>query len=158
MDIFLTVLFLFPWLFQVLADSCPSPYSQHNMKLIGHVIATYTAVHTSDQCSDKCASHALCHSINYYHSRDICEVNKANHLTNPESLVYSAGCQYLNYFVRAVSRCSNQLCSYPLACNVDKNGRDYKCSTCKGKCIYQIWNLKLIKIQTPTTTLFAHMS
>jgi hypothetical protein len=124
------IILLFPWI-QVLAQTCPSPYSQRNHKIQGHVIKTHST-QTSIQCTEKCALHADCHSINYYSNQGICELNNANHLTNPESLVYSAGCQYLNYFLRRPSRCSKKLCSDPLVCVIDKNGQSYKCDSCEG--------------------------
>ncbi|XP_031566477.1 C-reactive protein-like [Actinia tenebrosa] len=114
------------------AQSCQATaYSQFNHKIQGHVIKTYSAVTSSLQCTEKCELHADCYSINYCFSQGICELNNANHLTNPESLVYSAGCHYLNYILRAVPRCSNKLCSYPLVCKVDNNGHSHNCVPCE---------------------------
>ncbi|XP_031566466.1 uncharacterized protein LOC116301531 [Actinia tenebrosa] len=114
------------------AQSCQATaYSQFNHKIQGHVIKTHSAVKSSLQCTEKCELHADCYSINYCFSQGVCELNNANHLTNPESLVYSAGCHYLNYILRAVPICSNKLCSYPLVCKVDNNEQGHKCVPCE---------------------------
>ncbi|XP_031554838.1 C-reactive protein-like [Actinia tenebrosa] len=114
------------------AQSCKATaYSQFYHKIQGHVIKTYSAVTTSLQCTEKCGLHADRYSINYCFSQGICELNNANHLTNPESLVYSAGCHYLNHILRAVPICSNKLCSYPLVCKVDNNEQSHKCVLCE---------------------------
>ena len=126
-----TAMLVFPWIRVYAADQCKA-YSQPNFKLQGHVIDSLLRS-DSLQCDDECASHAKCHSINFYQSKRICELNDANHLSNPESLTYSHGSQYLNYFKRPVAKCSNKLCSQRLGCEMAEDGRDYKCVMPQGK-------------------------
>ena len=104
------VMLLFPWIRIYAADQCRTAYSQTNLKLQGHMIKSLSRSESS-QCVDECASHEECHSINFDQDKRICELNDANHLSNPESLVYSHGFRYLNYFKRPVAKCSNKLCS-----------------------------------------------
>ena len=127
-----SLILLFLWKHGQAEPQCGVPYSQPNFKLQGHVIQKHS-VQTSDQCTEKCALNADCHSINFYSNQGICELNNANHLSNPESLVPSAGGQYMNYLLRAVPRCSNKLCSHPLECKVDEDGQSHKCVSCEGR-------------------------
>ena len=122
----LIVMLLFPWIRVYAADQCRTAYSQTNLKLQGHMIKSLSRSESS-QCVDECASHEECHSINFDQDKRICELNDANQLSNPESLVYSHGFRYLNYFKRPVAKCSNKLCSEPLVCKMVDDGLDYNC-------------------------------
>jgi hypothetical protein len=122
---------LFPWI-RVLSQACSSSYSQSNFKISGHTITTLTSS-TSDSCILACSSQLHCHSINFYESQQKCELNSANHLSNPESLVHSHGSQYSNYFLRPPATCSSMLCSGTKTCRLKNDGQSYQCTDCQGK-------------------------
>ncbi|KAK3730938.1 hypothetical protein QZH41_008831 [Actinostola sp. cb2023] len=123
----LLVILMFPWI-PVQAQKCQVTYSQPNVKIQGHVIKRLPTP-TSSHCVDECKGHQHCHSINFDQDKGMCELNNATHLTNPESMVYSRRCQYLNYFKRPAAKCSNKLCSKAKGklCKMDKDGENYKC-------------------------------
>jgi len=124
----LLVISLFPWI-PVQAQKCQVTYSQPNVKIQGHVIKSLSTP-TSNHCVDECKGHQHCHSINFDQAKELCELNNATHLTNPGSMVYSRGCQYLNYFLRPAANCSNKLCSNPRdICVMDSDGLNYNCTT-----------------------------
>ncbi|KAK3731544.1 hypothetical protein QZH41_011147 [Actinostola sp. cb2023] len=128
----LFVTLLSQWMPSTQAQTCGSAYSQPNVKMQGHVIKRLSTP-TSSHCVDECKGHQHCHSINFDQAKELCELNNATHLTNPESMVYSHGSQYLNYFKRPAAKCSNKLCSNPRdKCVMDSDGIDYKCRTRKG--------------------------
>lgn len=122
----LLIAILVPWIH---GQEFAAVYSEHDVKLEGHVINS-TSTSSLFHCMQECESTNNCHSINLYNNArpSICELNDANHLTNPESMVNSSGSTYLNYFPRPVSKCSNSLCrnsSYD--CIVESDGINYKC-------------------------------
>ncbi|KAK3731545.1 hypothetical protein QZH41_011148 [Actinostola sp. cb2023] len=130
----LFVTLLSQWMPSTQAQTCGSAaYSQPNVKMQGHVIKSLSTP-ASSHCVDECKGHQHCHSINFDQAKDLCELNNATHLTNPESMVYSRGSQYLNYFLRPAANCSNKLCSKPRdECVMDSDGLNYKCTSGKGK-------------------------
>jgi hypothetical protein len=119
-----------PWI-HVVAKSCDPHYSQVNFKLEGHVNKTISSPNKI-HCVEKCFTHVGCRSINFYPDQDLCELNDANHLSNPESVVYSPGSQFVNNFKRPLDVCSSKLCSEPLTCIMNKDGQTYRCVTCQG--------------------------
>ena len=132
MLILLAILLMSPWRFALAQRFSPN-YSQTNLKLQGHVIKSLISSEIFE-CMNECDLHGKCHSINFYRDKSICELNDANHLSNPESLVYSHGSQYLNYNIRPVSKCSNKLCpgKEPLVCEMLDDGVDFKCRGFEG--------------------------
>jgi len=114
-------------------ETCDSFYAQSNFKLTGHVVKTVNHSPTQDHCIDECKLHTKCHSINYHHGDGICELNDASHLNQPVRLVPGDGYQYVNYNHRKPATCSGQYCSTRMdVCLIDGNGKDYKCTPCKG--------------------------
>ena len=111
------------------SQRCDSFYSQKNFILKGHTLESAVGVTSVDSCKEKCRSNSKCHSINFYHEKGICEVNKENHITSPESIVPSSdGGEYVAYEERAPLTCSKKMCSYPHSCIPDKeNGGKYTC-------------------------------
>ena len=130
----LLLIISFPWI-RVLTQRCRVSYSIYGQQLQGHAFKRLST-REGLYCVDQCALHENCHSINIYMGKEFCELNNANHLTNPGSVVSSDGCQYLNYFIHPVAKCSNTLCSKAMGeCKMDKDGLNYNCvnmSTCQG--------------------------
>ncbi|XP_031572474.1 epithelial discoidin domain-containing receptor 1-like [Actinia tenebrosa] len=130
-----TVLFalLCPLLF-VASQSCGSSYSQSNFKLVGHTIRTLSSS-SSDECMSECAAQPNCNSINFEETSKKCELNKANHLSNPEGLTPSFGSahvwQYINYRMRSPAFCSDKLCGGRKLCLLKNDGENYECSECE---------------------------
>ncbi|KAK3699012.1 hypothetical protein QZH41_019034 [Actinostola sp. cb2023] len=122
----LVAIILLPWI-RASAQTCESPYSQNDFKIKGHVIKTLTS--TRKQCEEHCASQQDCHSINFYQSKRTCELNSANHMSNPESLLPSSDCQYMDFPKRPPAKCNYKFCSEPLACV--KDDESYKCVPCE---------------------------
>ena len=122
---------LFPWIRIYAADQCRTAYSQTNLKLQGHMIKSLSRSE-SLQCVDECASHEKCHSINFEQDKRICELNDANHLSNPESMVYSHESRYMNYFLHPVDKCNDAYCKKPLKCVTVDGGLDYECRAIEG--------------------------
>ncbi|KXJ21594.1 hypothetical protein AC249_AIPGENE18006 [Exaiptasia diaphana] len=110
----------------------PSSYSQSGFQLQGHVIKKISTTSAS-ACMQECELHNQCYSINYHNGHKRCELNDANHLTNPKSLTFSQGYDYKTNPTRSPSNCSITYCSRKTdKCLIDRNGRDYKCLSCKG--------------------------
>jgi len=131
----LVAIILLPWI-RALAQTCDSPYSQNHFKIQGHVIKTLTS--TRKQCEEHCASQQDCHSINFYQSKGTCELNSANHMSDPESLLPSSDCQYMDFPKRPPAKCNYKLCSEPLACVKDEES--YKCVPCEGNHVTSMQN------------------
>jgi len=125
--------FLFsPLLAGVSTQTCSSTsrYTQPNCILKGHVINTIQGVDSSKVCIAKCKEHGNCHSINYHERTSVCEINSANHVSSPESLVSSSdGGEYRNYHERPTDKCSAKFCNDKHLCAVDSSNRDnlYRC-------------------------------
>jgi len=116
-----------------MAQTCSSSrYTQSHFQLQGHVSKTVN-VATKALCIAQCKLHQHCHSMNFYQRKRVCELNNANHLSNPESLVPSADGEYINYHERPPAKCSNKLCSEPLECVIDRDGKDMCCDPGNGE-------------------------
>ncbi|KAK3753006.1 hypothetical protein QZH41_012965 [Actinostola sp. cb2023] len=79
-------------------------------------------------------------------------------MSNPESLLPSSDCQYLDFPKRPPAKCNYKLCSEPLACVKDEES--YKCVPCEKKrrkkkfCNFQI-KASLIMSLLKTLSLFS---
>lgn len=109
-------------------ELCDPHQVQINTRLRGHVIATSSLPAGHDFCLDMCSLNPNCHSVNSNTDQNICEHNKANHLSNPESLKNEGGWTYENFDRHPVMYCSNKLCGD----NKDNKGcvmeeKKYKC-------------------------------
>lgn len=119
------------------AQKCSNAsYSLRNTKLLHNIIKTESNVNDFSTCLDKCSTHGSCHSINFNINKAICELNSANHLSNPEHVTYSYSTVYMGYSLRPVGRCSDAYCrKEDQECAMDKDGASYKCvaKQCEGK-------------------------
>lgn len=114
------------------SKKCLVEYSKGNIKLIDNVIKTEPSTDPG-KCLDKCSKTEKCHSINFNIDKQMCKLNSANHLTNPENMVYSSDMMYMNYFNHPVNKCSNKLCSNGKVCELERNGIGFNCRNCQGE-------------------------
>ena len=93
----------------VVAELCKvSPNQRLNSKLEGFVIITFECVPTKEDCVDACSFNNDCHSINFFQRNKTCELNNANHISSPVSLIKVIGSDYINYDKRPPTKCGSK--------------------------------------------------
>jgi len=73
---------------------------QTGYKLAGHTIVTYSYLGQREVCIEACEAHNYCSSVNYYRTKKECELNNANHVTNPENMTAVIDSEYIDYYQR----------------------------------------------------------
>jgi len=86
-------------------NACPFvPTVRRGYKLTGHLIVMYSYLGVRDVCIEACAAHDHCNSVNFYQQKRECELNNANHMSNPESMVEDIDSLYIDYSLRPPKR------------------------------------------------------
>jgi len=121
--VLLVALFLLPFAF---STDCPSTYKQNKFVLQNNVV-TSSLVRNQNECTKKCSSHMGCYSVNYYHQKKMCQLNKATHLSSPVDLVYDVDGTYIRINDRTKDVCSDKYCSDGQICVMNKETQDVFC-------------------------------
>ena len=92
--------------------------SEYNKCLVGHVFKTTAQAADIQHCLSDCwAENDRCQSLNYFVNLDMCQLNEASNLTNPEDLIDTPDVAYLINPVFGREKVSS--CIFLLVLNID---------------------------------------
>ena len=112
----------------VFSTKCTSQFEQiYNVVLRNNILLS-SMVQNQQDCTKKCTSYIGCYSVNYYHKKKMCELNKATHLVSPVDLDYDEEGTYIKLKEQDV--CSDKYCSSGQICLPNKVSDGY---SCRGK-------------------------